>query len=265
MFSLSLLAILLIPYALAAPTPQLAPIHRVERRAASGGYIVKFKPSAVPKDNRRTWIDNQLSRANIAALSYDQEESLKTGWSETVFDGFSGVLSEDAIEQFRASGDVEYIVEGQPGVRRACDDADKYSLISRWRDLDNRFDFPVSRLIMRRTSQTLTARSRNNAPWVLDVHPDLQYPLLISLQGLQRISQLAPLSRTDDSATNFLYTFDNTAGSGGTPYALSLFTLAQACYSGYLRRGYGTLIPSMALGGDINNSIKNRLRRLTHA
>jgi cerevisin len=95
---------------IAAPTP-LVPIHRVSKRASSGGYIVKFKDGAVLEANRRKWIDNQLNKAGLDPLTIQQVGTLKVGWRSTVFDGFAGQLSEEAIEAFRATKDVEYIAE----------------------------------------------------------------------------------------------------------------------------------------------------------
>lgn len=99
-------------FVIAAPTP-LVPIHRVSRRASSGGYIVKFKHGAVPHDNRRKWIDNQLHKAGLDPLTDKQVGNLKVGWRGDVFDGFSGPLSKEAIDAFRATGDVEFVAEGE--------------------------------------------------------------------------------------------------------------------------------------------------------
>jgi len=97
---------------IAAPAP-LVPIHRVSKRASSGGYIVKFKQGAVPLANRRKWIDNQLRKAGLDPLTDNQVESLKVGWNSDIFDGFSGQISEEAINAFRATGDVEFVAEGE--------------------------------------------------------------------------------------------------------------------------------------------------------
>jgi len=95
---------------IAAPTP-LVPIHRVSKRASNGGYIVKFKDGAVPHANRRKWIDNQLNKASLDPLTHEQIATLKVGWRSDVFDGFSGKLSEEAINAFRATGDVDFVAE----------------------------------------------------------------------------------------------------------------------------------------------------------
>lgn len=99
-------------FVIAAPTP-LVPIHRVSKRASSGGYIVKFKQGAVPHANRRKWIDNQLRKAGLDPLTDGQVRNLKVGWRCDVFDGFSGQLSEEAIKAFSATGDVEFVAEGE--------------------------------------------------------------------------------------------------------------------------------------------------------
>lgn len=98
--------------AVAAPAP-LVPIHRVSKRASDGGYIVKFKNGAVPHANRRKWIDNQLQKAGLDPLTNQQVGALKVGWRSDVFDGFCGQLSEQAINAFRATGDVEFVAEGK--------------------------------------------------------------------------------------------------------------------------------------------------------
>jgi len=95
---------------IAAPTA-LVPIHRVSKRAFNGGYIVKFKDGAVPRANRRKWIDNQLHKAALDPLTDKQVETLKVGWRSDVFDGFSGQLSKEAINAFVATGDVEFVAE----------------------------------------------------------------------------------------------------------------------------------------------------------
>jgi len=97
---------------IAAPAP-LVPIHRVSKRASNGGYIVKFKSGAVPEANRRTWIDNQLNKAALDPLTDSQVGTLKVGWRSDVFDGFAGHISEEAINAFMATGDVEYVAEGK--------------------------------------------------------------------------------------------------------------------------------------------------------
>jgi len=97
-------------FVIAAPTP-LVPIHRVSKRASGGGYIVKFKHGAVPHANRRKWIDNQLHKAGLDPLTDIQVGNLKVGWRSDVFDGFSGQLSKEAIDAFRATGDVEFVAE----------------------------------------------------------------------------------------------------------------------------------------------------------
>ena len=99
-------------FVIAAPTP-LVPIHRVSKRASNGGYIVKFKHGAVPRANRRKWIDNQLHKAGLDPLTDKQVGHLKVGWRSDVFDGFCGQLSKEAINAFRATGDVEFVAEGE--------------------------------------------------------------------------------------------------------------------------------------------------------
>lgn len=96
---------------IAAPSP-LVPIHRVSKRALNGGYIVKFKDGVVPPANRRTWVDNQLNKAGLDPLTDDQVAALRTGWRSDVFDGFCGQLSEEAVNAFMATGDVDFIAEG---------------------------------------------------------------------------------------------------------------------------------------------------------
>jgi len=95
---------------IAVPT-QLVPIHRVSERALNRGYIVKFKNGTVPYANRRSWIDNQLKKASLTPLTNAQVETLKVGWRSDVFDGFAGQLSEEAINAFTATGDVEFVSE----------------------------------------------------------------------------------------------------------------------------------------------------------
>jgi hypothetical protein len=97
---------------IAVPT-QLVPIHRVSERALNRGYIVKFKNGTVPYANRRSWIDNQLKKASLTPLTNAQVETLKVGWRSDVFDGFAGQLSEEAINAFTATGDVEFVSEGE--------------------------------------------------------------------------------------------------------------------------------------------------------
>lgn len=127
---------------------------------------MKFKPGAVERDNRKNWIHNQLRKNNVAPLSTVEEDTLSTAWRTDIFDGFSGTLNDDAINVFRASKDVEYIVENGAA----------------WLS---------------------TATSQNNAPW-----------------GLQRLSQQQPLGRSDDSSTNFVYNFDDSAGQGVDIYII---------------------------------------------
>jgi len=146
-------------FVIAAPTP-LVPIHRVSRRASNGGYIVKFKHGAVPRANRRKWIDNQLHKAGLDPLTDKQVGNLKVGWRSDVFDGFSGHLSKEAINAFRATGDVEFVAED--GEARV-------------------------------TGFT----TQMDATW-----------------GLQRLSQQAPLGNQNDNERRFVYTYDDSAGTG---------------------------------------------------
>lgn len=112
-WTLPLTLLLTLSTTFAAPITPLAPVHRVLRRAPAGGYIVKFKPGVIAADNRRTWLDNQLRKAGAPPLATEDEQTLKMGWDNRVFDGFAATISPDAVESMRASGDVEYIAEGE--------------------------------------------------------------------------------------------------------------------------------------------------------
>lgn len=41
------------------------------------GFIVKWHPGHVARENRRTWIDNQLQKASLPALTDSEVQSLK--------------------------------------------------------------------------------------------------------------------------------------------------------------------------------------------
>lgn len=73
------------------------------------GYIVRFHSARVAKENRRTWIDNQLNRASLPPLTDAQATSLKIGWESSVFDGFAGDITPEAVTAFKSHADVWYI------------------------------------------------------------------------------------------------------------------------------------------------------------
>jgi len=133
-------------------------------RQSARPLIVRFKTGAVEQEKRGTWIQNQLRKADLPALDQEELDAFKLGWEPTVFDGFSGSLSQAAAEAFLATGDVEFIEEDGEA----------------W----------VSDI----TTQT-------DAPW-----------------GLQRISQISPLTNQNDAGTSFTYTFDDSAGEGVAIY-----------------------------------------------
>jgi hypothetical protein len=98
------------------------------------GYIIKWHPGQIKPENRRTWIDNQLRKASLPPLTEAQVASLKVcayrrlppessahpdkclpsqiGWESSVFDGFAGNISTEAVNAFMNSGDCVYAVPG---------------------------------------------------------------------------------------------------------------------------------------------------------
>lgn len=45
--------------------------------AQENGYILKWHPSKVAPEDRRSWVDNQLARAGLPPLTGAEVESLK--------------------------------------------------------------------------------------------------------------------------------------------------------------------------------------------
>jgi len=101
-------ALLLLPLSLAAPVADhLPPIHHavdVGGRSVNGGYIVAIKPNTVDPLNQQQWLNRVLDSATT--------QSLKLKWGPDIFNGLSGTLSTEALNNLRQQPEVAWIEQG---------------------------------------------------------------------------------------------------------------------------------------------------------